>query len=150
VSPLGLKQLLKYMESNGEGASVRPWVWIMWIFIGPVVSSLANEHYLYITGRTMIRTEAIITQLVFEHSLRIRMKVDSDVFVGIPEPSAGLASNGDQRKNKGWSSNKAESTSHNVMGKINNLVTTDLGNITDARDFLYAGLCDSASLRDYS
>jgi hypothetical protein len=31
---------------------------------------------------------------------------------------------------------KEETKSNNLMGKINNLVTTDLGNIVEARDFL--------------
>jgi len=32
----------------------------------------------------------------------------------------------------------------NLVGKINNLVTTDLGNITDARDFMF--ICESEPL----
>ena len=31
------------------------------------------------------------------------------------------------------------SKADNLLGRINNLVTTDLGNITDGRDFLFLG-----------
>lgn len=34
-----------------------------------------------------------------------------------------------------------EPTAENLIGKINNLVTTDLNNITEARDFLFLGEC---------
>jgi hypothetical protein len=34
---------------------------------------------------------------------------------------------------------KKETTADNLVGKINNLVTTDLNNITEARDFLFIG-----------
>jgi hypothetical protein len=33
-----------------------------------------------------------------------------------------------------------EATAGNIVGKINNLVTTDLANITNARDFMFLGL----------
>lgn len=29
VSPYGLRHLLMYLESGGEGAIVRPWVWVL-------------------------------------------------------------------------------------------------------------------------
>lgn len=41
---------------------------------------------------------------------------------------------------KAVSRKKEEATADNLVGKINNLVTTDLGNITDSRDFLLIGL----------
>jgi hypothetical protein len=152
MSPLALNQLLKYMENNGEGAVVRPWVWIALLFIGPTVNSLANEYYLYITGRTMIRTEAIITQLIFEHSLRIRIKAETDVIprdgldstvADSDDPASDTGSTpgkGKQPKGKHGPAEKTRLESNNLIGMINNLVTTDLGNVTDARDFLYAGM----------
>lgn len=125
--------------------------------------------------RTLVRTEGIVTQLVFEHALRVRMKADisdtstdatgddADVtVVGTPydasvaESSAGdregidLAARKGKRKAQDPDIDGAESQpaprikkkessshQHHLVGKINNLVTTDLGNINDARDFLF-------------
>ena len=126
----------------------------------------------------------MLTQLVFEHSLRIRLKaeasnekIEKDNFtVAGTEDSASVTvtkgtsvdSNSDERASQSStpisrdSSNNSQSTSNgpvkgkdsstlksdtksatkdkketqNLTGKINNLVTTDLGNIGDGRDFL--------------
>jgi hypothetical protein len=140
----------------------------------------------------VVKSEAIITQLVFEHSLRIRVKAELEksddkeqvntIEVPIPDSpveatetiavaegsesasvfrsatestivhsSSSSASesgsdsakkgkkrdDGDSLKGKGdkeKEQDKAETG--NLVGRINNLVTTDLGNITDAREFL--------------
>jgi hypothetical protein len=53
-------------------------VWILWLFIGPLLAAVAAEGYWFMTSRVMIGTEAIVTQLLFEHSLRIRMKAETE------------------------------------------------------------------------
>lgn len=138
----------------------------------------------------MVRTEAIITQLVFEHSLRIRVKASTTDNPGkstaptpdnasIKEDAPSTESSGSSATLHGTSdavsinsrdancdvstTNQASSSStevtqesasgqdasaapaaqsdtSNLVGKINNLVTTDLGNIIDARDFLLIGV----------
>ncbi|KAG6857595.1 hypothetical protein H0H87_010163 [Tephrocybe sp. NHM501043] len=146
--------------------------------------------------RTLVRAEGIITQLIFEHSLRIRVKAetepgspsaspgpstplasDTDSVRGSlsPEDGDGVGSTGMQQSEptnstevdtlhsrddtlrassssikttgskKGKESNAAtskasgtegSSSADNLVGKINNLVTTDMMNIVEARDFL--------------
>jgi len=120
-----------------------------------------------------VRTEAIITQLVFSHALRIRMKAilpvdicsESDRSIGAststtearegPNGSggenvsqsiaAGIRFTTKSRKGKQKAKDAqhlvdmpmpTESTADNLVGMINNLVTTDLNNITEAKDFL--------------
>ncbi|EMD39554.1 hypothetical protein CERSUDRAFT_150095 [Gelatoporia subvermispora B] len=77
ASPIGINRLLRYLETGGHDATVRPWVWISWLFFGPTIGSIAFQWYIFTTTRTMVRTEAIITSLVFEHSLRIRAKAET-------------------------------------------------------------------------
>jgi len=130
-----------------------------------------------------VRTEGIITQLVFNHALRIRMKAElpdgtetdsnpsttpsspdnASVVEQPPSADASESSNGsgdetlaqssisESRRGKkkakdvepaeGKSAPVAskEPTADNLVGKINNLVTTDLNNITEARDILFLG-----------
>ncbi len=119
------------------------------------------------------RLQALLTELVFEHSLRIRMKAsvsEGEGSKGSATPStpddASLSeaestldggastSNGDdstvQASNSSTNTNsskiKAEkesaknaphpdSATSNLVGKINNLVSTDLENVVEARDF---------------
>ncbi|KAH7097252.1 hypothetical protein BKA62DRAFT_751274 [Auriculariales sp. MPI-PUGE-AT-0066] len=103
-------------------AVVRPWVWVLWLFIGPWLSGFIWEAYVFTTTRMLVRTESIITQLVFEHALKIRVREDAQ-----QQPDD------DKANAKGAASRK----STNLVGRINNLVTTDLNNITNARDFLF-------------
>ncbi|KAJ6466832.1 multidrug resistance-associated ABC transporter [Mycena sanguinolenta] len=113
LSPVGVNRLLNYMETNGKDATYRPWIWVVWIFLGPTLRSVCNHWYVFIVTRTLVRLEAIITQLIFEHALRIRSKSDTST-------DTGSTSRG----------------SKNLVGKLSNLVTSDLQNITDAKDFM--------------
>ncbi|KAJ3890944.1 hypothetical protein GG344DRAFT_77404 [Lentinula edodes] len=184
AAPIGLNRLLRYLEPGGEMAVVRPWFWILWLFIGPIGGTLSIQWYVFVTTRTLVRTQAIITQLVFEHSLRIRVKAEtadspgsstssspetltpdsasvhegtvdgSDTIHSISPSEAesttvhssttsvssgtdkGKAKKTDKRTKK-ESDDAPSSDTNNLVGKINNLVTTDLDNITDGRDFLF-------------
>ncbi|KAJ7088653.1 multidrug resistance-associated ABC transporter, partial [Mycena epipterygia] len=117
LSPVGVNRLLNYMETNGKDATYRPWIWILWLFLGPTIRSITNHWYVFIVTRTLVRVEAIITQLIFEHALRIRFK---------SETSAGA--------NKG--TGLPPRSDQNLIGKLNNLVTSDLQNITEAKDIM--------------
>lgn len=172
------------------------------MFLGPIVRSLAFQFYIFINTRTLARAEGLLTQLVFEHSLRIRLKAESaseksavvagretPTTVGTPdtasiaestaadsasdeesvitgtavsrEPSSSsrtAQSSVIKGKSKETRPNKEESDASkakaeakakkndNLIGKINNLVTTDLSNILDSRDFLMLGRTLARSL----
>ncbi|KAG8914835.1 hypothetical protein FRC00_010530 [Tulasnella sp. 408] len=178
ISPIVLNKLLYHIETGGEGAIYKPWVWIAGLFLAPVLGSLAFQSYLFITTRLLIRAEALITQLVFEHSLKIRVKSETGTgnsntaslaatAVGSREASvhvhehpteesgtpvvgeSGQASS--SRKGKAPSVVPSEPSSaagtrkkedpsqkdKNLVGKITNLISVDLGNIVEARDFLF-------------
>jgi len=185
AGPLGINRLLAYIETGGVGAVVRPWVWILLLFIGPLVRSTIRQVYIFRNTRNLVRIEAIITQLIFEHSLRIRMKEEAPpaekqnegtTVVPTPEPEASAAvltagtsahptdettvvgtstsghspaassSKGKDKPKKTASVapsvtpstvSKPEKKQENLVGKINNFISTDLGNITEARDLLF-------------
>ena len=136
-----------------------------------------------------MRTEAIITSLVFDHALRIRLKAEvaektiAEEAVGTdaggsrsntpdngggdvaddetetetahsrtttgtstattvaPEQQAGAKSGKDGKKRSDASTEDAakeeKQKGKNLVGKINNLVTSDLDNIVNARDILF-------------
>ncbi|OCH87305.1 multidrug resistance-associated ABC transporter [Obba rivulosa] len=182
ASPVGINQLLHYLETGGRNATVRPWVWISWLFLGPTLGSIAFQWYIFINTRTMVRAEAIITSLVFEHSLRIRVKAEtnksaddvsgSTSAVDTPETASVIETTGDgesaesstasedetlrassasvvsrtepdrgktrsaSRSDGDKAVTRADDTTKNVMGKLNNLVTVDTNKIINSRDFL--------------
>ncbi|KAJ3564415.1 hypothetical protein NP233_g8309 [Leucocoprinus birnbaumii] len=191
ASPVGINRLLSYLE--GEATDVKPWVWIVWLFLGPLSTSLCVQGYIFFATRTLVRCEAIITQLIFEHSLRIRVKAEvekggkegpatlsevastpitessdestestgstiittddhsrdatavstqstSESTLRASSPSVKSTTSKGSRKDADGSTEaqtEGTSSSSNLVGRINNLVTTDLGNITEARDFLF-------------
>ncbi|KAJ7630116.1 P-loop containing nucleoside triphosphate hydrolase protein [Mycena polygramma] len=108
--PEGIRQLLRYIETKGEGASVRPWVWVMWLFLGPTINCLGDQWYMFIVSRMSVRTEAILTELVFEHALRTRATA---------EPAA----KGPRR---------------NLLGRLNNMITTDIRIIISSKRLILA------------
>lgn len=36
-----------YLENDGDHLTVRPWVWIGLLFLGPVLGSLSFQWYIY-------------------------------------------------------------------------------------------------------
>jgi hypothetical protein len=73
----------------------------------------------------MTQTTAIITQLVFEHALRIRVKSET----GGKGQANAVAS--------GTNNGRSKKASANLHGKMTNLVTTDLTHINEARNLLF-------------
>ncbi|KIJ45713.1 hypothetical protein M422DRAFT_227467 [Sphaerobolus stellatus SS14] len=185
IPPIAMKNLLDYLEQGPEASAYPPWVWVVLLFIGPNIGSIAFQYYIFLTTRMLVRTEGIITQLVFEHALRIRMKaessqVQSNASSSVLTPDTqSIAEDADDESeasstvNSGEetlresstsssatatttssspnargkqkdtppavkvSETKSEGKKDNLIGKINNLVTTDLGNVVDGRDFLF-------------
>ncbi|EMD41580.1 hypothetical protein CERSUDRAFT_110129 [Gelatoporia subvermispora B] len=165
ASPIGIRQLLAYMETGGQGATVYPWVWIAWLFFGPLIGSIAFQWYIFYATRVSVRIQAIITSLVFDHALRIRVKSDEDKSTGSVVPSAsttpdtasvvestldsppseeetvrassvGADSSGkNQKKDEKPGAAPEGEKSKNLVGRLNNLVTVDTEKITSAKDF---------------
>ncbi len=47
AAPVCLNRLLAYIETGGEGATVRPWVWICGLFVGPMATSMSIQWYIF-------------------------------------------------------------------------------------------------------
>ncbi|EKM56938.1 uncharacterized protein PHACADRAFT_208107 [Phanerochaete carnosa HHB-10118-sp] len=197
--PIGTNRLLHYLETDGEGATVKPWVWILWLGGGPAIQATVSQYYLFLSTGTLVRVQAIVTSLVFDHALRIRFKAETgDKEADVKEASAPSSSSGSDTKGSATPDNASEGgddrTVHsraetgsstatagtssttttatvvplapgkgkddhkgkkedkkddkkdskkgdvkkgrNLAGKINNLVTSDLDNVTSGREFL--------------
>ncbi|KIP05212.1 hypothetical protein PHLGIDRAFT_534838 [Phlebiopsis gigantea 11061_1 CR5-6] len=167
--PIGLNRLLAYLETGGEGAVVKPWVWILWLGLGPISKTVFWELYLFLSTRSLARTQAIFTSLIFDHALRIRFKAETSEKKDAEAPAAHSASSAgssdgadagavttadapasdtatvvdpasEQAAGKDGKKDAEEEDAEkddNLVGKLNNLVTSDLENITQGRDFLF-------------
>ncbi|EIN07962.1 P-loop containing nucleoside triphosphate hydrolase protein [Punctularia strigosozonata HHB-11173 SS5] len=189
LAPIGVRQILTYLE-DPSAATVQPWVWVVWIGVGPMVYSITAEWYLYLATKMLRRAEAIVTQLAFRHALRIRMKgkeerkkegtgerttevqaeersasptatsstVDggSETYTDASEersasptsssatvtPSeGGVPDNAKAKQDKKDEDNEKQNEKQ-MIGRINNIITTDVSAMQQARDFpqLLSGL----------
>ncbi|KAL9711361.1 hypothetical protein Ac2012v2_005906 [Leucoagaricus gongylophorus] len=126
ASPIGINMILDYIETGGRNATVKPWFWIFWLFCGPMMMSFGRQWYIFIATRMLVHTEGLLTQLIFEHSLRLRMKAE-----------VSENSNGRQNASAVLRHDRRHPKADNLVGKINNLATTDMVNVIGARDFLF-------------
>lgn len=174
--PIAINGLLAYIETDGWEATIRPWLWVAIMFFGPLVTSLSLQWYIYYSATAFFRAEAMLVQLIFEHSLRIRLKADdgAERSKKNPEPEGpngkGDAENmaespsgtdadsvtevasqteGSVSRGRGKSPTQTvegqagdeekETKKDHLIGKINTLITVDIGNIVDAKDWLTLG-----------
>ncbi|CAA7266127.1 unnamed protein product [Cyclocybe aegerita] len=114
VTPLGIERVLSYIEKGPQEDTFRLWFWIAVLLVGPVVASLILQWYIYVATRMVTQIEAALTQLVYKHALKMR---------------AGATAN----------SGADEETTKQSLN-INSILTTDLFNIREARDFLNLGV----------
>ncbi|PIL29209.1 ATP-binding cassette transporter [Ganoderma sinense ZZ0214-1] len=103
--PLALQGLLASIEPDGQMSDVYPWAWIILIFVGPTLVTFQEEWYQWINNRINLRNNAIITELLFEHALRVRVKSEA-------------------AQNGGGADKQS-----NLVGRLNNLVSSDLQNV---------------------
>ncbi|KAF8722474.1 P-loop containing nucleoside triphosphate hydrolase protein, partial [Rhizoctonia solani] len=131
VGPLGIRYILRYLEDPSQPGYFRPWVWILFLFLGPIIGAIAMQRYVFTTCGMVVRVDAIVTQVLFDHSLRIRMAEDSSSdsvqksFQGIEYKRGALALTTEEQKRP---------TSY-LIGRIHNLMSTDVNNIS--QDFLF-------------
>ena len=112
--------------------------------------------------------QAIFTALIFDHALRIRFKAETnekpDAAAASPSESGDgadadtVATSSDAatvvappqdagKDDKKDAEDDEEEKNDNLVGKLNNLVTSDLENITQGRDFLFLGGCYTVCAR---
>ena len=160
-------------------------------FTGALSKSIVQHWELYLQTVILVRAQALLTQLVFEHSLRIRMKAETPSGKTASQPptpsapsiaegeadeesstaaesatedntsdndgsqssSTEVASPGESSRANSKASDKGKAKADspeevkksggdtgNLLGRINVLVTSDLGTIVDGTDFLTFGI----------
>jgi len=158
-TPADLKPL-RYLEANDNASLFRPWVWVALLFAGPMIVSFAAQVYNFYGDTSLARLEAFLVQLIFEHSLRIRMKSDSSEKVANLTDSQPLTSDAEATTLVGTQETEASSlntanasepeprssSSENLVGKMNTLITVDLENTGDAKDLIALGKLHSIHL----
>ncbi|PPQ64837.1 hypothetical protein CVT24_008202 [Panaeolus cyanescens] len=162
ITPLALNRILDYMETGDiTGRIMSPWFWVASLFFGPAIGTITWQWYIFLGTRCLARTQGILTQLVFEHSLRIRLKAETSTTeksitapttpdtesVTDAESATGGESEDAQSESTAVAKGKAKAKDgeeapkpaekkENLVGKINTLVTVDVDTILNSKDFL--------------
>jgi len=129
ASPIAVNRILAHLESSPnskqdeEKEGLRPQVYVLLLFLGPVLGSLSFQWYLFLGTKALARVQAILTELIFEHGLRVR------VFGGEKEKEGkgGAQSIPDKKKKK---------PTQTLQGTLSTLITVDVDRIAEAKDFL--------------
>jgi hypothetical protein len=77
VSPIAVNRILVYLESPNPNTFIHPWFWVFALFTSPIFASLLFQWYFFIGSCFRVRLHAILTELIFEHGLRIRLKAEA-------------------------------------------------------------------------
>lgn len=154
-----------YIQADGKGAVLKPFVWIALLFVGPTISSVAVNYYIFLMTRALVRTESLLTQLMFDHALRLRMRDtaedeekkeeqanDSSPRINVEDvDETAESSNGETTEvassdgGKGKSANKkeaadkeaAQAKGQGLAGRINVLMAADVESVVEGM------LCDA-------
>ncbi|KAJ7164522.1 hypothetical protein C8R46DRAFT_1193124 [Mycena filopes] len=120
VSPLAINRILNHLEDPTADALMKPWLWIILLFLGPLTYTLASERQTFVGTRAAAQANALLTQLVFEHALRVRIKASASA-PSTTQPASAASTTQTQAA---------------LQARTTTLLTVDLANITAGRDVL--------------
>jgi len=130
-SPVTNLKSARYIETGGKDATIKPWLWIICLFLAPISRALFSQGNVFLVTKAVARTEIIVSQLVFDHALRIRIKAETSDNM---TPSKAVDSANPKSKTL-----HVKNANSNFLGRMNSLITTDVANISGCHDFLLIG-----------
>ncbi|KAI0171779.1 ABC transporter [Hypoxylon sp. FL1284] len=122
IAPFTMYNLLRYL-ADPEESSVRPWAWLVLLFVGPFSRSVCFEQYIFRSTRLRVRVKSAMTQELYYKAMG-SMELEDDVF-------ADMAATGRQ---KDKSQQGTTST-----GRLANLMGADIDAIAKSRDIILVG-----------
>lgn len=125
IAPFGLYQLLSYL-ANPRDSVVRPWVWLLLMFCGPLLRSIFHQQYIFTSTRVIVRIKSALTQELY-HGAMSSMELEDDVFA--LHASSGKVPHGQKSAQRGTSA-----------GRLANLMAADVDAIWGARDIIMIGI----------
>ncbi|GAA6057830.1 hypothetical protein NBRC10513_001157 [Rhodotorula toruloides] len=117
VTPLSMNLLLRYVQqSESPPFGLSPYLFVVLIFVAPIASSVSYQSALYRLAQLGLRLRALLGHAIYAKLLRIK---------------AGGGS--EKHAEKGKSSKKTSGAGGSeAVGRVNNLVGTDIDGITSS------------------
>ncbi|KAI1430350.1 ABC transporter [Xylaria sp. FL1777] len=121
LTPFAMYKLLEYID-RPDDASVRPYIWLILLSIGPFFRTIAFQGYIFVGTRVIVRIKAALTQELYYKAMG-SMELDDEAFTEI------AASGKDAGKPK-----KAQATT--ASGRLANLMSSDVDAVCTGRDII--------------
>ncbi|KAI0398846.1 ABC transporter [Xylaria palmicola] len=120
LTPFSMYKLLGYI-SNPEGSSVRPWAWLILLFVSLLARAVAFQQYVFMGTRVVVRIKAALTQELYYKAMG-SMELDDEVFTEIEASGNG----GKPRKQQAAT----------AAGRLANLMSADVDAVCVGRDVI--------------
>lgn len=130
IWPVSMRELLAYIEGS-KTPVVNPWVFVAGLFFGPLLNGFIWELYIYHATRLVVRVKAAFTQSLLQKTLKTRFVYDSPKDQKTDPNAPKDPKDDDPKKAK----DAAPAPNQSKVGMINNLMSTDLDQLTNAREF---------------
>lgn len=121
IAPFALYNLLGYIHAP-ESATIRPWLWLILLFIGPLSRSVAFQQYIFTSTRLVVRVKAALTQELYYKAMN-SMELDDEAFQDVS--STEKPKDGEKKPQNATST-----------GRLANLMSADIDAITFGRDII--------------
>ncbi|GAA6017471.1 hypothetical protein JCM10207_008238 [Rhodosporidiobolus poonsookiae] len=137
VSPLSMNLLLRYVQSSQDPPyGLSPYLFVTAIFVAPIASSVCYQSALYRLAQLGLRLRALLGHAIYAKLLRIKAggggdKEDGEEEDGEEGGEANGKANGDGKK-KGKKAGGGGGGGNEAVGRVNNLVGTDVDTITSS------------------
>ncbi|KAH6672787.1 ATP-binding cassette transporter abc1 [Plectosphaerella plurivora] len=119
IAPFALYHLLSYL-ADPQDAAIRPWVWLMLMFCGPLSRSIVSQQYVFMSTRLIVRIKTALTQELY-HRAMFSMELDDTIF------TASASSE---------KSKKKSAQSSNSTGRLANLMAADVEAVYESRNII--------------
>ncbi|KAI0489887.1 ABC transporter [Xylaria cf. heliscus] len=120
LTPFAMYKLLEYI-GDPDSAMVRPWAWLILLFVGPLSRSIAFQQYVFVGTRVVVRVKAALTQELYYKAMG-SMELDDEVF-------AEIAASGNDN-------NKPKKQAATASGRLANLMSADVDAVWQGRDVI--------------
>ncbi|EYE98824.1 putative ABC multidrug transporter [Aspergillus ruber CBS 135680] len=121
LAPYSMLRLLAYLEDPSE-AVVHPALWIVLLFVGPIVRSLCYQQYIFTATRLLVRVNMSLVQEIYQTAIKSHIYDDSI---------------GDLSRKRPSGRNKESKTPKSGQANLTSLMSYDVDAIYNSRDIFY-------------
>lgn len=135
IAPLALYKLLQYLQ-DPHNSRIRPMVWVILLFVGPMFRSIAYQQYIFTSTRLIVRTKLSLIQELYDKALSSLDQNRPDDGFQNDETKTQLSGGASPTGDLQLALDPEKRTAKSTEGHISNLMAYDVDAIVASRDFI--------------